>query len=153
MTVDLKVCLTCEDEFTHRPIAYAYCSSRCRGRANWRRKNDKPVPDRLNNPRRRWGEGSINEGGYLQTTRNGVRKYEHQWVMEDHLGRLLLPDEEVHHRNGDKLDNRYENLELWTTKQPKGQRVKDIVEYATEFLDARGYTVVPPLDENPERLK
>lgn len=57
-----------------------------------------------------------------------------QYVMERHLGRPLWPDETVHHKYGDRGDNRIENLELWSSWQPAGQRVEDKLVWAREIL-------------------
>ena len=99
--------------------------------------------------KRKNGEGNIDSNGYKTITKRGHpnqmdakgRIREHIFVMSEHLKRPLFKHESVHHKNGDRLDNRIENLELWSKAQPPGQRVDDKINYFIEFLQAYGYKV------------
>jgi hypothetical protein len=60
---------------------------------------------------------------------------EHIYVMSKYIGRPLEKHENVHHKSGDRSDNRISNLELWSTSQPAGQRVEDKLMWAKEMIE------------------
>lgn len=89
-----------------------------------------------------WGQWYVNGSGYLMRTKtvNKVRisQLQHRYLMEQKIGRPLLDNENVHHINGIRTDNRLENLEIWVSSQPSGQRVKDLVDWAKDILERYG---------------
>lgn len=92
---------------------------------------------------RRWMEPEVDiyldVNGYVQIkSEDGRRMPEHRLIMEKHIGRRLLSEESVHHKNGVKDDNRIENLELWSSNHPYGQRVEDKVHHARQMLATYG---------------
>lgn len=94
----------------------------------------------------RWKGGRIvRSDGYVEIRmpehhNSDKRGYvmEHRLVMSNILGRPLLSHENVHHRNGDRTDNSSDNLELWSTLQPYGQRIDEKLEYAKEIIRLYG---------------
>lgn len=56
------------------------------------------------------GTGSISQFGYVRRQHCKVKKVEHLRIAELALGKRLPSGAVVHHANGDKADNRNENL-------------------------------------------
>jgi len=95
--------------------------------------------------------GYTHRSGYRIVTIKGRKVPEHRHVMALHLGRDLLPHENVHHINGVRDDNRLENLELWSTSQPSGQRVSDKIAWCVEFLEQEApHLIVTPNPSTPK---
>jgi len=104
------ICATCRKSF----IVYASvadrrktCSHRCAAIQQSQRYKGN------NNPAYKGGVATYTNGQgktYRYVIGGDKKIPEHRFVMEQFLGRILNPGEEVHHINGDTLDNRPENL-------------------------------------------
>ena len=130
------VCAVCSSEFLKRVYKndkQTTCSRSCGTSV------ERPWMQKENHPN--WKGGRYVDGhGYVrQRVEPKVYRMEHIVQMEQKLGRELEPHENIHHINGNRQDNRIENLELWSTKQPKGQRVEDKVKWAREIIALYGH--------------
>lgn len=114
----------------------------CQGHYSQRRLG-KPLTPLL-----RQGKKWPNAEGYILVRAHGHpnahadgRILEHRLVMATHLGRPLYDNEQIHHKNTIRHDNRLENLELWVGlpgTQPAGARPEDLLEWAREVIHRYG---------------
>ncbi len=94
-----QVCLFCNRSFPPKRPGQKYCSQVCGGRAT---KGSRRTPN---------GKVVIQKG-YAYVRKDGTYVRRVRLLMQEHLGRPLLPEERVHHINENKLDDRIENLVL-----------------------------------------
>jgi hypothetical protein len=81
-----------------------------------------------NNPAYKGGKVQDTNGYIRMRGSREARQYEHQFVMENYLHRKLTKGEEVHHINGNKTDNRVENLYLVDKKNHSRNHFKLFLE-------------------------
>jgi len=104
-----KACLNCNEQFngaTEWRKHSKFCSKNCS--TDYSRKFGGPGSLPI-------GTRKLDGKGYMRI-KVGVGKWklEHVHVVETNIGRILPRGEVVHHRNGNKLDNRFENLQPMT---------------------------------------
>jgi hypothetical protein len=100
------------------PVIRDQCPT-CSNQKDNRARQCRACQFRFNHPRQGTGaDWRVHKGtGYVARFIDGRWQYQHRFVVEQSIGRRLTRKEHVHHKNGDKADNRLENLELVTATE------------------------------------
>jgi len=122
----LGICLECRKEFTKNNKKQKSCSTQCAGLL---RRGNKNPHWKGGKHHRKDGYILVRDGSMSASVRGKRYTLFHRLVMEKHLGRKLGEWEIVHHKNGDRKDNRIENLEVITqaehARRHDGERKKN----------------------------
>jgi endogenous inhibitor of DNA gyrase (YacG/DUF329 family) len=120
-----KVCPTCGTEFRKSPsqAVRIYCSKLCETKANIKRPLGRMYNGR-NVKKDNHGYVMIWEPSHPRKAFHGWQ-YEHRFLVEKSIGRMLEKSEHVHHINGVKDDNRLENLEIMDANDHARLSVQD----------------------------
>lgn len=98
-----------------RQEEFKYCSKSCHAKVNLcSLRSQKKIKRKYGENHANWKGGSINSNGYRVISILGKRQYEHRYIMEQFIKRKLTSTENIHHINHNKVDNRIENLKLYS---------------------------------------
>lgn len=139
MPLYVSACECCGKKFPVYKSGVKFCSVACSGKSlsrrqvgegnhAWKGGETRTVSGYIKE--KSVGHPFADEGGYV---------LQHRLVMEKIIGRELHSYERVHHKNGNRQDNRPENLELWvikgqSKKDPAGTRLIDSVKDSARSL-------------------